>query len=69
MKSRPTSSRIRRHKKEVSQAKRRKTKDADLGSSRYLLGLAGAALLAAIVFINSPSDPPKTVSVAEQTSP
>ena len=69
MKYRPTSPRVARLKKEVSHAKRRKAKQADSGSSRYLLAVAGAALLAGIIFISSPSDPPTTMSVAEQTSP
>lgn len=70
MKNRPTSPRIVQMKKEVlAEKKRRRGKKTEPTSSRYLVGVAGVALLAAIVFMNSPTDPPKTVSVAEQRSP
>jgi hypothetical protein len=63
MKHRPTSPRIARMKKEVAnENKHRRSKKKEATSSRYLLGLAGVALLAAIVAINSPTDPPTTVA-------
>lgn len=67
MKTRPTSPRIAEMKKEVLAARKgRRGRKAEPSSARYLLAFAGVALLAGIVFTTAPSDPPKTVTVAEQ---
>jgi hypothetical protein len=72
MKQRPTPPRIKHLKQEVAMEKRRRNFPAadERKSSRYLVAVAGAALLVGILATGTPvATPPSSPSIAEMPQP